>query len=126
MGKCDYILVPRISNFGNQRNMCTRFEAMPDLVRSAFRDSRQKILSYEVDALLKKEESDAFAEMGRSLGYPVKAARRAYKLGKEGGIKRLQSQSPAARAALPAGGHEGAHRRPQLCAGGPLYGQARH
>lgn len=83
VGKCDYILVPRISNFGNQRNMCTRFEAMPDLVRSAFRDSRQKILSYEVDVLLKKEEADAFAEMGRSLGYPVKAARRAYKLAKK-------------------------------------------
>ena len=49
VGKCDYILVPRVSNFGRQRSMCTRFESTPDLVRGVFRDSGQEFLSYEVD-----------------------------------------------------------------------------
>ena len=48
VGKCDYILVPRVSNFGRHRNMCTRFESTPDLVRNVFRASGQKFLSYEV------------------------------------------------------------------------------
>ena len=83
VGKCDYILVPRISNFAAQRSMCTRFESMPDLVRNVFRGSRQKFLSYEVDVLLKKDEPDAFTEMGHSLGFSAKAAKRAYKLAKK-------------------------------------------
>ena len=82
VGRCDYILVPRISNFGRHRNMCTRFEAMPDLVRNIFRDSGQKFLSYEVDVLEKKEERDAFLALGRTLGRGVKEVKRAYKLAK--------------------------------------------
>ena len=26
VGKCDFILVPRVSNYGRHRSMCTRFE----------------------------------------------------------------------------------------------------
>ena len=32
VGKCDFILVPRVSNYGRHRSMCTRFESTPDLV----------------------------------------------------------------------------------------------
>ena len=83
VGKCDYILVPRVSNFGFHRNLCTRFESMPDLVRNVFRNSEQKFLSYEVDELLKKGEEDAFVELGKALGCPVKAAKKAYKQAKK-------------------------------------------
>jgi len=84
VGKCDYILVPRVSNFGRHRSMCTRFESMPDLVRNVFRGSGQEFLSYEVDEEMKKKgEEDAFLEMGRALGCPVKAVKRAYKLAKK-------------------------------------------
>lgn len=82
-GKCDYILVPRVSNFGRHRSMCTRFEALPDLVRNVFRDTDQKFLSYNVDVLLKKEEEDAFLEMGRQLGCSSRAAKKAYKTAKK-------------------------------------------
>ena len=82
-GKCDYILVPRVSNFGRHRSMCTRFEALPDLVRNVFRDTDQKFLSYNVDVLLKKEEENAFLEMGRQLGYSSRAAKKAYKTAKK-------------------------------------------
>ena len=83
VGKCDYILVPRVSSFGRHRNMCTRFEALPDLVRNVFRDSGQQFLSYEVDELFKKDEPGAFLELGRSLGHPAKAVKRAYKQAKK-------------------------------------------
>ena len=83
VGKCDYILVPRVSNFDFHRNLCTRFESMPDLVRNVFRNSEQKFLSYEVDELLKKGEEDAFVELGKALGCPVKAAKKAYKQAKK-------------------------------------------
>ena len=43
--QCDYVLVPRVSNFGFHRNMCTRFEAMPDLVRNVFRGKGLEVLS---------------------------------------------------------------------------------
>ena len=49
VGQCDYILVPRVSNYGRHRSMCTRFESTPDLVRAVFRDSDQQFLSYEID-----------------------------------------------------------------------------
>ena len=82
-GKCDYILVPRVSNFGRHRSMCTRFEALPDLVRKVCRDTDQKFLSYNVDVLLKKEEENAFLEMGRQLGCSSRAAKKAYKTAKK-------------------------------------------
>ncbi len=82
-GKCDYILVPRVSNFGRHRSMCTRFEALPDLVRNVFRDTDQQFLSYNVDVLLKKEEENAFLEMGRQLGCSSRAAKKAYKTAKK-------------------------------------------
>ncbi len=83
VGRCDCILVPRVSNFGRHRNMCTRFESTPDLVRSVFRDSGQKFLSYEVDEELKKGEEEAFVELGKALGSTAKAAKKAYKAAKK-------------------------------------------
>ena len=83
VGKCDYILVPRVSNFGFHRNMCTRFEALPDLVRNVFRNTGIKVLSYNVDVLEKQEEADAFLELGRTLGFSPKEAKKAYKLAKK-------------------------------------------
>ncbi len=83
IGECDYILVPRVSNFGWHRNMCTRFEALPDLVRNMFRDADQAFLSYDLDVLEKRDEKSAFLEMGRQLGCPVREVKRAYKLAKK-------------------------------------------
>lgn len=78
-GRCDYILAPRVSNFGRHRSMCTRFESTPDLVRSVFRDAGVKLLSYNVDEEQRQTEEDAFTELGRALGFSAKAAKRAYR-----------------------------------------------
>ena len=84
MGKCDYILAPRVSSLGRHRSFCTRFESMPDLVRNVFRASGQKLLTYEVDeGMQRRDEESAFLEMGRSLGCPAKAVKRAYRLAKK-------------------------------------------
>ena len=84
LGQCDYILVPRVSNSGRRRSMCTRFESMPDLTRNVFRNSGQKFLSYEVDVEAKKKgEEDSFVEMGKTLGCSAKAAKKAYQQAKK-------------------------------------------
>lgn len=71
VGKCDYILVPRVSNFGRQRSMCTRFESTPDLVRGVFRDSGQEFLSYEVDGEQKKKRGGRVPGPGQASGLPA-------------------------------------------------------
>ena len=81
VGKCDYILVPRVSNFGRHRAMCTRFESTPDLVRNVFRGQRQKFLSYDVDVEGKDQDLEAaFLELGRSLDCPPRLVKRAWRL----------------------------------------------
>lgn len=86
IGKCDYILTPRVSNYGRHRSMCTRFESTPDLVANVFRESGQRFLSYDVDVLLKHSEADAFEELGRALGRPGKEVGRAYRLAKKAAL----------------------------------------
>ena len=66
IGKCDYILVPRISNFGLHRNMCTKFESLYDVVCNVFRNTEEK----------------AFVDLGTALGYDRKTAQKAYKRAK--------------------------------------------
>lgn len=83
VGKCDYILVPRVSNFGLRRNMCTRYEALYDMTVNIFRDSGQRFLSYNIDANHWRGEEGAFLEMGMSLGFGRKQVRRAYKEAKK-------------------------------------------
>lgn len=83
VGTCDYILIPRISNFGRWRNMCTRFEGLYDATRSIFRGSGQEFLSYNVDVLQELEEEAAFLTLGQSLGFPPKDVKKAYAAAKK-------------------------------------------
>ena len=52
-------------------------------MRNVFRNERQEFLSYEVDEEQKKGEEDAFVELGKSLGFPAKKAKKAYKAAKK-------------------------------------------
>lgn len=100
-GACDYVLVPRLSSFGRHRNMCTRFEALPDLVRNVFRDTEVKALSYDVDVLLgKRDEEAAFLELGRTLDRPAKAVKRAYQRAKKAELARHKADVQAQDALL--------------------------
>lgn len=78
IGKCDYILIPRVCGYGHNRDMCPRFHALYDMTANIFRDSGQKFLSFNVDIRHDISEEDAFTALGESLGFGKKAARKAY------------------------------------------------
>ncbi|MGI6211368.1 MAG: acyl-CoA dehydratase activase-related protein [Anaerovoracaceae bacterium] len=100
VGKCDYILVPRVKNFGLYREMCTKFESLYDLILNTYRGQRidgsreeegsssqrlqgQKWISYNVDVRKKQTEEKGFREMGRELGFDLKTSAKAYKAAKK-------------------------------------------
>lgn len=79
IGKCDYILVPRISNFGVTRWMCQKFEGLYDMTCNVFRNTNQKFISYNVAGTHDISEKDAFIKMGKELGFDKDDAEGAYK-----------------------------------------------
>jgi len=83
VGKCDRILVPRVSNFGRNRVMCPRFEALYDVVRNIYRESGQEFLTYEVDLIHGISEEDGFVRLGKELGFSAKESKRAYQAAKK-------------------------------------------
>ncbi len=83
IGKCDFILIPRISNMGIRRVMCTKFESLYDVTCNVFRNSHQKFIAYNVDIDHKIEEEDAFIDLGVTLGFDKKDAKKAYKKAKK-------------------------------------------
>lgn len=68
LDKCDYILVPRISNYGSAGTVCTKFQAIYDVVTNTFRDRNIKLLSYNIDPKIADVEMAAFLKMGKFLG----------------------------------------------------------
>ncbi|MGM9565221.1 acyl-CoA dehydratase activase-related protein [Evtepia sp.] len=102
VGSCDYILIPRISNFGRGRSMCVRFESLYDVTRNLFRVSGQEFLSYNVDLLQNLEEAPAFLSLGQSLGFSPKEVKKAYAAAKKQEQQvwkaRLKAQEPLYRA----------------------------
>ncbi len=82
-GTCDYILIPRMVNFGPQRSMCVRFASLYDLTRNLFRDSGQKFLAYDINVVEGTDERAAILEMGKSLGFQAGEVKRAYAAGKK-------------------------------------------
>lgn len=81
--KCDYILVPRISNYGNFGTVCTKFEAIYDVVKNTFRDKNINLLYYNIDEKNSENEFRAFLKMGRFLGKKRTSCLRAYLLAKQ-------------------------------------------
>lgn len=68
IGRCDALFVPRIANFGVNQVLCTKFEALPDIVRNTFRARQVKILDFEIDVRAGRNELPAFLALGRQLG----------------------------------------------------------
>ena len=44
--KCDYILVPRIENYGKKEKVCVKFNALHDIVKNLFPE--MNILTYNI------------------------------------------------------------------------------
>ena len=63
--KCDYILVPRVDNYGAKEKVCVKFNATYDLVKNLFED--YQILDYNID---KKHHSGEFFSLMK-LGFKL-------------------------------------------------------
>lgn len=69
--KVDYILIPRIVSFGTKELVCTKFNAIYDIVNNTFQNV--KLLDYNIDVLEKQSELKAFMKIGKVLGEnPIK------------------------------------------------------
>lgn len=77
-GKCDAVFVPRTGGYKSKEKMCTRYEALPDLVRNIFREDHIRVLTVSYDWYMKTTEENVFLELGVSLGRTRKEAKKAY------------------------------------------------
>ena len=62
--KCDYILVPRIDNYGRTNQTCTNFLAAFDIINNLF---ETKILDYNINLEGNNNELDGFLRIGKLL-----------------------------------------------------------
>lgn len=79
VGICDYILVPRIDNYGLRNQSCTNFLSAYDLINNLF---DQKILNYNINYREGKTELKAYYSVGKILGKSRKEVRYAYNYAK--------------------------------------------
>lgn len=78
--KCDYILVPRIDNYGLDNQTCTNFLAAYDIINNLF---PVKLLNYNIDVAHNETEEKAMIELGMKLGYGKQFCKRIYNEAKE-------------------------------------------
>lgn len=63
--KCDYILIPRVENYGKGEKVCVKFNATYDLVRNLFAD--YQILNYNLEKTKHSTEFFSFMKLGLKL-----------------------------------------------------------
>ena len=83
IGKCDYILVPRIASYGGDEIVCSKLWAAVDVVQNIFRGQNINILDYNIDYAKRKTEFVAFMRMGRRLKKRRFSILRAYFMAKQ-------------------------------------------
>lgn len=66
INKVDYILIPRVVNFGDNEVVCVKFNAMYDIVNNTFKNV--KLLDYNINVKEKQSEFRGFMKMGKVLG----------------------------------------------------------
>ena len=74
--KCDYILVPRISNLKNNNQTCTNFWAIYDIVKNLF---NVNILNYNIDLEKKQTLKKGLFKIGKELNKNNHQIKKAYK-----------------------------------------------
>lgn len=65
LDKCDYILVPRICDYGKNNNVCVKFNGIVDVVKNTFKNV--KILNYNIERTKCHIELLEFIKMGIKL-----------------------------------------------------------
>ena len=74
--KCDYILIPRISNFKNNNQTCTNFWAVYDIVKNLFEN---KILNYNIYLEKQHKLKKGLYKIGKDLNKNKYQIKKAYK-----------------------------------------------
>lgn len=64
INKCDYILIPRIDNYGKCKKVCVRFNGIYDIVKNTFETN---ILDYNIDITKFQFEFIGYLKMGLKL-----------------------------------------------------------
>lgn len=75
--KCDYILIPRVDNYGLYNQTCTNFLSIYDYLNNIL---NIKILNYNIDLLNKETEKNGLIKIAKQLGFSKKRALIAYKI----------------------------------------------
>jgi predicted nucleotide-binding protein (sugar kinase/HSP70/actin superfamily) len=104
VGKCDYMLLPRVTGYGRNQELCPRFAALYDITGNIFRDSGQKFLPLNIDFRENIGEEAAFVTLGQGLGFSAKAAKKAYSAAKKEEQKMWKSMVQAQNALYEQGG----------------------
>lgn len=73
--KCDYILVPRIDNYGVTEQTCTNFLGLFNMVQNFI---TTPLLTYNIDEAHQKHEMNEFIKLGLSLGKGKEQSKLAY------------------------------------------------
>ncbi|HBY19661.1 MAG: hypothetical protein A2Y24_03315 [Clostridiales bacterium GWE2_32_10] len=79
--KVDYLFVPSIASYSKNTQTCSKFYAMPDIVRNTFRDI--KVITYKLDIANGKNERDGFIKFGMSINNNLLKVINAYKKAKK-------------------------------------------
>lgn len=82
LDKSDNILVPRISD-GSDGTVCTKFQAIYDIVANTFRDRNINLLYYNIDPEAADFEMTAFLKIGKTLGKRKSQCLSAYLIAKQ-------------------------------------------
>lgn len=73
--KCDYILIPRIDNYGRNNQTCTNFLSFYDIINNLF---NIKIINYDINYEKGKNEYKAYLDVGKQLHKSKEEVRDAY------------------------------------------------
>ena len=79
--KCDYMLVPRICNYGKKKRVCMRFNGIYDVVHNLF--PTIKIINYNIDYLKFRFEFTEFLLMGLKFNKNIFRVIYSYFIGKK-------------------------------------------
>ena len=80
VGRCDAVFVPCLDNVGLFRDFCTKFQALPDLVRNTFYEQNLQVVSCLVNKRFEKRGlRDGMLELGENLGATPREAKRAWR-----------------------------------------------
>ncbi len=94
--KCDYILIPRVENYGKGEKVCVKFNATYDLVKNLFQDTQ--LLDYNIEKTKFTSHFLSFIKIGMKLNKNIfkvissyfKAKKQEKKYHKTNQIKQMQ------------------------------------